>query len=59
MNGDKLRELRKKMKLTRQQLADLSEIPYETLTNWENDRRDMKPYHMRYLELLGKEPKAK
>ena len=40
---NRLKELRKAKKLTQQELAEKTDIPYRTLQRWENRESQMKP----------------
>jgi transcriptional regulator with XRE-family HTH domain len=55
--GEKLKAYRKVQGLTRQQFADISMIPADTVRRWEDNTRTFKPWHINYIELL-KESKS-
>lgn len=55
--GEELKAYRKAQGLTRQQFAKISLVSYELTRSWEDNRREMKPWHINYIELL-KESKS-
>lgn len=49
LNGEILKEIRKRTGLTQKQFAEIYKIPYRTIQNWENGVREMKDYEFELL----------
>jgi len=45
-----IEEARKKQKMSRKEISEWLEIPYRTLTNWENGERACPPYMEKLIE---------
>lgn len=49
LNGEILKEIRKRTGLTQKQFGEIYKIPYRTIQNWENCVREMKDYEFELL----------
>lgn len=48
--GKEVKELRTKMGMNRREFCDYYEIPYRTVQDWENEKRELPSYLLRLLQ---------